>query len=60
MWDAVRQRIAEMEAKYAGSAVSEARCKPMPPSLMAMVAWTKPILSTETLQTSVALDLRQS
>ena len=33
-----KDRLAEMEAKYAGSAKSEARHKPMPPSLMGRVA----------------------
>ena len=34
----IKNWLAEMEAKYAGSAKSEARHKPMPPSLMGRVA----------------------
>ena len=34
----IKDRLAEMEAKYAGSAKSEALRKPMPPSLMGRVA----------------------
>ena len=34
----IKDWLAEMEAKYAGSAKSEARHKPMPPSLMGRVA----------------------
>ena len=34
----IKDWLAEMEAKYAGSAKSEARLKPMPPSLMGTVA----------------------
>ena len=34
----IKDWLAEIEAKYAGSAKSEARCEPMPPSLMERVA----------------------
>ena len=34
----IKDWLAEMEAKYAGSAKSEARRKTMPPSLMGRVA----------------------
>ena len=34
----IKDWIAEMEAKYAGSAKSEARRKPMPRSLMGRIA----------------------
>ena len=34
----IKDWLAEMEAKYAGSAKSEARRKPMPPSMMGSVA----------------------
>ena len=34
----IKDWLAEMEAKYAGSAKSEARRKPMPPILMGRVA----------------------
>ena len=34
----IKDWLAEMEAKYAGSAKSDARRKPMPPSLMGRVA----------------------
>ena len=56
----IKNWLAEMEANYAGSAKSEARCKPMPLSLMGRFAWIQPISSNETLQISVAQDFRQS
>ena len=34
----VNDQLAVMDAKYTGSAISEARRKPMPPSLMRRVA----------------------
>ena len=56
----IKERLAEMEAKYAGSAISEARRKPMPPSLMGRIALFQPISSNEALQISVAHELKQS
>ena len=56
----VKDWLAEMEAKYAGSAKSEAQRKPMPPNPISRVARLQPISSNETLQISVSQDLRQS
>ena len=55
----IKDWFAEMEAKYAGTAKSEARRKPMLSSLMGRDALIQPISSNETLQISVAQDLRQ-
>ena len=50
----INERLAEIEAKYAGSAISDARRKPMPLSILGRVARIQQISSNETLQISVA------